>query len=29
MVEKGKLSPSAKARIDSKANKVLNKGVKK
>ncbi len=26
MVEKGKLSPSSKAKIDAKANKVLKKG---
>jgi hypothetical protein len=29
MVKAGKLSPSSKAKIDAKANKVLNKGKKK
>lgn len=29
MVKKGKLSPAAKAKIDTKANKVLEKGKKK
>lgn len=29
MVKKGKLSASAKAKIDAKANKILNKGKKK
>jgi hypothetical protein len=29
MVAKGKLSPSSKAKIDAKANKVLGKGKKK
>jgi hypothetical protein len=28
MLAKGKLSSSAKARIDAKANKILNKGAK-
>lgn len=29
MVKKGKLSPSSRAKIDAKANKVLGKGKKK